>query len=65
MKNIEGGTVKSSAVKKNEDYFIQVEDDGVGMSEQKIFDMLYSDKEMKSVALKNINRRLSVYLERN
>lgn len=58
MKNVEGGTVKISASKQNGLFVIQVEDDGIGMSEERRKKVLYGETESKSVALKNINKRM-------
>jgi diguanylate cyclase (GGDEF)-like protein len=53
-----GGTVKISAHNENNFVIISVEDDGVGIPEE-LYGKLLSDEKSKSVALKNINLRLT------
>ncbi|WP_307894649.1 histidine kinase [Bacillus swezeyi] len=53
-----GGWIKLTAKKESENqYFIKVEDNGIGMTPDKIKDVLSSNVD-GSVGLKNINRRL-------
>ncbi|KAA6449702.1 response regulator [Bacillus swezeyi] len=53
-----GGWIKLTAKKESENqYFIKVEDNGIGMTPDKIKDVLSSNVD-RSVGLKNINRRL-------
>ncbi|MFT4106447.1 MAG: ATP-binding protein [Lacrimispora sp.] len=57
MSRIEGGTVKISVKKSRNKLLLTVEDDGVGMSEEKIVSLLQSE-ETKGVGIKNIHKRM-------
>lgn len=57
----EGGTVKISAIRDNGVLIINIEDDGIGMPEYKVKDLL-KDKEHEGVGVANVNKRLkSIY----
>ncbi len=53
-----GGTIKLSIEKGKEQYKILIEDDGVGMEQEKVDHLFTHKTESHSVGLKNINQRL-------
>lgn len=57
----EGGTVKITARKEKDFLILRVEDDGIGMAEYKVKDLL-NDKADGGVGVRNVNNRLvSIY----
>ncbi|MFT8310997.1 MAG: ATP-binding protein [Sporolactobacillus sp.] len=57
-KRIKGGTVKINAYEENDAYVIEVEDDGVGLSAEKLEELMRLPDSKKGVGIKNISRRL-------
>lgn len=57
MSRVEGGTVKVSVKKHQNQIVITVEDDGVGMTDEKLSELLQSE-ESKGVGIKNIHKRM-------
>ncbi|PWA09779.1 hypothetical protein DCC39_12515 [Pueribacillus theae] len=57
-KRVEGGTVKIKAYRQDGYDCIEIEDDGVGMSEEQIKALYEEPTAQKGVGLKNINSRL-------
>ena len=57
IQRIEGGTVRVTIKDDDEKVRITVEDDGIGMSEEKIA-MLFSETESKGVGVRNIHKRM-------
>lgn len=64
LKHIQGGTVYIRAARNGEDLELRVEDDGIGMSPEKIRQLLDPEADETGVALKNINRRMLSYFNR-
>ncbi|NLJ87387.1 MAG: sensor histidine kinase [Epulopiscium sp.] len=58
LSNIEGGTVKISAFREDDEAVIIVEDTGVGMSESQIYSLINNKYKNKGVGLTNVNNRL-------
>ncbi len=58
MKRIEGGTVKVSVAHTGDGIRISVEDDGVGMSEDKLAGLLSIEQDNRGVGIINIHQRL-------
>jgi sensor histidine kinase YesM len=58
MKRIDGGIVKLFLGEKEGFIYAVVEDNGIGISQEKIIDLLKNDKIQGGVGLKNIQRRL-------
>lgn len=57
MKRISGGMVKISAEKNNNDFRITIKDDGLGISPEKLENLL-NNSFTGSIGLKNVNKRL-------
>ncbi|MDN3954906.1 hybrid sensor histidine kinase/response regulator [Sporolactobacillus laevolacticus] len=57
-KRMKGGTIKVSASIHNDDYFIKVEDDGVGISAEQLDKINKLPDSKRGVGMKNISRRL-------
>lgn len=64
MKKAQGGTVRLSVQSKGESMEVTVTDDGVGMSEQKIKEILSRKETVFGVGLANINQRLWHFAEK-
>jgi len=64
LKKSEGGTVWLSIQKESAGTVIQVRDDGVGMSNEKIEDIFSGTGAVTGVGLKNIHRRLHLHYGR-
>ncbi|WLR51308.1 ATP-binding protein [Bacillus tianshenii] len=60
-KTLEGGTVTLSVEKYEHECQIIIEDDGVGMTEEKLNSLFTQDFESKGVGLKNIKQRLAFF----
>ena len=58
LKKLEGGLVKISASSKENGTYISVLDDGVGMSEEKIKELINDNSTRDSIGLKNVDARL-------
>jgi two-component system sensor histidine kinase YesM len=59
-----GGTIRISARRIHEDLIIEVEDDGVGMDEEKLMDLdsrIFSLKPQGSYGLYNVSERIRLY----
>ncbi len=57
IKRIEGGTVKITVKSAKARVTVTVEDDGVGMPENKVLELL-SSEDTKGVGIKNIHKRM-------
>ncbi|MGG1664313.1 histidine kinase [Brevibacillus sp. NRS-1366] len=64
VKKAQGGTVRLSVRSKGESIQVTVTDDGVGMSEQKMKEVLSRRKTAFGVGLANINQRLGHFTEK-
>lgn len=63
MKKAQGGTVRLSVQSNGESMEVTVTDDGVGMSEQKIKEILSRKETVFGVGLANINQRLGHFAD--
>ncbi|MED4586752.1 transporter substrate-binding domain-containing protein [Brevibacillus choshinensis] len=64
VKKAQGGTVRLSVQTKGESIEVTVKDDGVGMSEQKIKEILSRKKAVLGVGIANINQRLGHFADK-
>ncbi|MES9740056.1 histidine kinase, partial [Peribacillus frigoritolerans] len=64
VKKTQGGTVKLSVQPKGELMKVTVTDDGVGMSEQKIKEILSRKETVFGVGLANINQRMGYFVDK-
>ena len=60
METMEGGTVKISVYRKEENYIISVADDGIGMPDEIIRSVLKENGLSRGVGLINVHRRLKL-----
>ncbi|HON16069.1 MAG TPA: sensor histidine kinase [Spirochaetota bacterium] len=58
LQKVEGGTIEIKAQKNGNDIFISVEDDGIGINEEKLNHIFDETTCSKSVGIKNVHKRL-------
>ncbi|QIB69338.1 response regulator [Aminipila butyrica] len=58
LQKSEGGTVRLTVEKRAGDIYIEVMDDGIGMTKEKLYALQYGEGENQGIGFSNINQRL-------